>query len=307
MTSEGKRHHPAIVPVSVDSSAMISTCRPLPEDIATLSEDDTGCQFCGVSYLLLSKYDKIVQHVSRLEKELETLKTYAVDHPILLSKMAQLEATHQHTLDHSNELEIELSQVKEDAGKAIRAQHELQLRYTRLTHDYETMSQRNKWMDDSLKSQIRSLVGSLSYSRDQISFLGQEIDAMKSEYKNASQKLMDSLTLDVEEQMYTKLRKIIEHESGIRVSSANARTNDVISSLKEQISDLKADQEESDKRYEQLLQEMNSTTEQYEEYLRSNKNISSEQSWNPRIVHCWQSKETLKTHYKRKKLKIRNR
>ena len=62
------------VAVTQDSSTVLIRNRPLPEDIQALDEGDTGCQYCGVSYLLLSKYNNLVRHVSSLESQLEQYK-----------------------------------------------------------------------------------------------------------------------------------------------------------------------------------------------------------------------------------------
>ncbi|KAJ3298637.1 hypothetical protein HDU79_008130 [Rhizoclosmatium sp. JEL0117] len=265
------------VPVTVNSSALISNCRPLPEDIATLDEGDTGCQYCGVSYLLLSKYDRIVNHVSKLEKELETLKTFAVDHPILLANHAILQDQHKETLESMKEMEHELETAKEEAGRAIRGHHELQLRYTRLTHDFEVMTERNKWMDDSLRGQLRSMAGTLLYARDELGTLRQGFNLLKVNFRNSTDEQFETLKLELESTMLNQLPALIESEANHRVNTIMARSGDVLSSLKDQVAGLKEDLEQADKRYEDLLQEMNSTTEHYEEYIRSNKNVSQEQ------------------------------
>ncbi|KAJ3062784.1 hypothetical protein HDU98_001358 [Podochytrium sp. JEL0797] len=219
----------------------------------------------------------MVNHVSKLEQELETLKTYAIDHPLLIAKFSELETTHQHTAAKAAELEIELSESKHEAGKSIRAHHELQLRYTRLTHDFETANERSKWMNDSLQSQLRSAVGSLSYARDNLAYLKKQLGNLKTEFQNSSQEVFDSIKTDLETRMYTHLPSLIESETNRRVSTSLARKDDMMQSMKEQIGDLKTDLQDADQRYADLLLEMNNTTEQYEEFLRTNRSVSAEE------------------------------
>lgn len=48
--------------------------RPLPDDIQAMHEQETACQYCGISYLLLSKYETMCRTVEKLEFELNGLK-----------------------------------------------------------------------------------------------------------------------------------------------------------------------------------------------------------------------------------------
>ncbi|KAI8587966.1 hypothetical protein BDZ88DRAFT_423214 [Geranomyces variabilis] len=57
-----------------DLSISMDSFRPLPKDILEMSESDTACQYCGVSYLLLSKYEQMVGHVRGLEAHLAGLQ-----------------------------------------------------------------------------------------------------------------------------------------------------------------------------------------------------------------------------------------
>jgi hypothetical protein len=50
--------------------------RPLPEDIQQMTESETACQYCGISYLLLTKYEKMTLHVQQLEKQLQELQVF---------------------------------------------------------------------------------------------------------------------------------------------------------------------------------------------------------------------------------------
>ncbi len=43
---------------------------PLPEEIIAMSESETACQFCGVSYLVLSRMEALQQEMKKLERDL---------------------------------------------------------------------------------------------------------------------------------------------------------------------------------------------------------------------------------------------
>ncbi|KAJ3250819.1 hypothetical protein HDU77_006314, partial [Chytriomyces hyalinus] len=236
---------PSYVPVTVNSSALITDCRPLPEDIATLDDCDTGCEYCGVSYLLLSKYNRIVAHVSKLEKELETLKMYAVDHPLLLASHAALEQSFKESVDANSSLAEDLAHQKDECGQAIRGMHELQLRYTRLTHDYETLITRNTWMDDSLKSQIRSLVRSLAFWKDDVVSLKEQLFDLRNAYVEDWRPSFEDAIANVSMDITAAVPAMVETQVQAKVSKIAALTKEKMLSMEEEIADLKDEISES--------------------------------------------------------------
>ncbi|KAJ3406544.1 hypothetical protein HDU80_011042, partial [Chytriomyces hyalinus] len=265
---------PSYVPVTVNSSALITDCRPLPEDIATLDDCDTGCEYCGVSYLLLSKYNRIVAHVSKLEKELETLKMYAVDHPLLLASHAALEQSFKESVDANSSLAEDLAHQKDECGQAIRGMHELQLRYTRLTHDYETLITRNTWMDDSLKSQIRSLVRSLAFWKDDVVSLKEQLFDLRNAYVEDWRPSFEDAIANVSMDITAAVPAMIETQVQAKVSKIAALTKEKMLSMEEEIADLKDEISESNRQCALLSEQMQEATRQFDECLNSQKTES---------------------------------
>ena len=48
--------------------------RPLPDEIMAMSEEETACQYCGISYLILNKCEKMEQLVREMEVERDSLR-----------------------------------------------------------------------------------------------------------------------------------------------------------------------------------------------------------------------------------------
>lgn len=59
---------------------------PLPEEIQTMTKDDTVCQFCGVSYLIHREIKKLEDRIKELEIQLE-------DYSVLKNKRNTVQAT----------------------------------------------------------------------------------------------------------------------------------------------------------------------------------------------------------------------
>ncbi|KAH6574703.1 hypothetical protein BASA62_002331 [Batrachochytrium salamandrivorans] len=97
----------------------ISQLRPLPDDILHMKETDTACQYCGISYLLLSKYESMNSHVQKVETEMAELKNYIQERPQMLTRIDLLLAR-QRELEHDQEEKLHRN------AKQIQHQAELQ-------------------------------------------------------------------------------------------------------------------------------------------------------------------------------------
>jgi len=63
-----------LLDVFAPTEEVISQYKPLPQEILDMNENDTACQYCGISYLILSKYSKMEQYLRQKDKELQSLK-----------------------------------------------------------------------------------------------------------------------------------------------------------------------------------------------------------------------------------------
>lgn len=48
--------------------------KPLPQDILDMNEHETACQYCGISYLILNKCEKMEQMVQEMQAERAALR-----------------------------------------------------------------------------------------------------------------------------------------------------------------------------------------------------------------------------------------
>jgi hypothetical protein len=56
----------------------------LSEDIKNMAETETACEYCGISYLLLNKYEKLTAYLAETQKELSTLQVFKIKDRISL-------------------------------------------------------------------------------------------------------------------------------------------------------------------------------------------------------------------------------
>ncbi|KAJ3199588.1 hypothetical protein HK099_003100, partial [Clydaea vesicula] len=83
--------------------------KPLPED---LLDTDTACKYCGISYLLLNKYEKTKLHVENLELKLSQLQEFANERPTMLSRMEILNEQQKTQSLTINDLNLQLTNNK---------------------------------------------------------------------------------------------------------------------------------------------------------------------------------------------------
>ncbi|KAJ3206360.1 hypothetical protein HDU67_008232 [Dinochytrium kinnereticum] len=256
------------VSVTMDTSIILQKCRPLPEDIASLDDADTACTFCGVSYLLLSKYERLVKHVSRVEEDMGTLKSYAVEHPMLVSRVKELEGLHKESLESVIRLEEEALAQKEEAGKTIRALHELQLRHTRLTHEMETSLQNCAWMEDGLRSQLRLLARSVLDVMDALKEHRKDLDHVRGGVQKLFQTSWESLSTNLSTSLLSGLPRLLSSSAQKMVAKVEAVHQAAKKSLQDEIRHLKDELKHSDERYAELLRDLENTKDEFERHLR---------------------------------------
>ena len=106
----------------------LATCLPLPEDVASLDDNESACQYCGVSYLLLHKYNNMIRHVN-------SMREIVNQHPGLVKSVESFTVEVAALKEEVERLLKEVDDAKGESGKAKRGMHEIQLRHTRLTHE----------------------------------------------------------------------------------------------------------------------------------------------------------------------------
>ncbi|KAJ3099415.1 hypothetical protein HDU97_003205 [Phlyctochytrium planicorne] len=226
------------VPVTSTSSIVLQTCRPLPEDILSLDEEDTGCRYCGVSYLLMSKYEKLVKHVSRVEEEMAGLKHLETEHPILASRIKELEGMHASEKEGKEKLEEEYTTLKEENGKT------------------ETSAQNSVWMEQGLKSQLRLLARKLLDTVDTLKGVRGELEDVKKGVKSSA---------NLSSRLHLHLIPRVIHPTVQRLIAS--QTEPVINRLQEQISELKEDLEHSEQTRCRLSDELDEARRSFEIHL----------------------------------------
>lgn len=98
-----------------DNENSLSKLRPLPDDILAMAETETACHYCGISYLLLSKYEKMETHVKDMEAEMRYLKKYVDERPGMVSRLESLLQLQKHSAVTIGDLEKQLGETRRES------------------------------------------------------------------------------------------------------------------------------------------------------------------------------------------------
>ncbi|KAI9224943.1 hypothetical protein BC828DRAFT_372239 [Blastocladiella britannica] len=148
---------------------------PLPPEIMAMSDSETACKYCGVSYLIMSKMNALQREFHQLELELDRRKQYAVEHPKILAEL-ELERAERATLakqlesartelelsnsdlvgarELSRSMSIQLSQAQQDIADGNASRNQLVLAVASIRQELGGV--RTQWKND-----IRSISNSL--------------------------------------------------------------------------------------------------------------------------------------------------
>ncbi|KAI9361265.1 hypothetical protein DFJ73DRAFT_45646 [Zopfochytrium polystomum] len=257
--------------VSPTSTAVLHNCRPLPEDIISLDDSETACQYCGVSYLLLSKYDKMRTHVSKLEADLASLKSYAQLHPALTERAAWLENNLKSARAENEIMKDELASAAEDSGKTIRALHELQLRHTHLTHDYEELLKSEMVVNKLCTSQRRLALEGLIHIKNTLRELHLSLGKMMSALKIESKSILESTVRNLAQALLSHLQLFIDRQVDYRTSALRAKHSLELSQISEELQDAKAELNFCEQKNDHLRKDLEALQEMHDEYAQAHK------------------------------------
>jgi hypothetical protein len=93
----------------------------LPQEILEMSETETACEYCGISYLILNKCEKMQEILRQMEEERASLrvwllitKEYVEERPSIMTRLESLQA----------KVDLQISKDKETAKLLLQSDKE---------------------------------------------------------------------------------------------------------------------------------------------------------------------------------------
>ncbi len=104
--------------------------RPLPIDIQTLDESEKACEYCGVSYLLLNKYNQMTIFIEDLESQLGELQVYKEERESVLKGLDEAKERMENSESETRSLRRQLEAVQFQLDERTSESNELNWKLT---------------------------------------------------------------------------------------------------------------------------------------------------------------------------------
>ncbi|KAI9144529.1 hypothetical protein BKA69DRAFT_801990 [Paraphysoderma sedebokerense] len=159
----------------MDSSAPVQR-PPLPQEILRMADDETACKFCGVSYLILSRTEKLEKLVESLNHELDLRKKYIEERPALLLKIQRSE----------NDIVTMTQQLQESNKKADlyeRQWKDISSANERLSKDLEATNSKVRYLQYKQKEKLSKLNESLTQMTEGLKIEKTRLSRMKEDVR----------------------------------------------------------------------------------------------------------------------------
>ncbi|KAJ3162005.1 hypothetical protein HDU86_005703 [Geranomyces michiganensis] len=248
--------------------------RPLPKDILEMSESDTACQYCGVSYLLLSKYEQMVTHVRGLEAHLAGLQEYAKERPEILARVTSLETLHHASESTVDGLRAELQESQKATQRALGDLAETKQRLDNKTKSLEAAEHRNFEDADAKRQRINALVRQLGDIRADLLDQRREVNEVKASIRQSYSVIVHETLPKIQQRLQADLAETFQKQlNAIRNDSDNRRRGEV-GVLEKDLNSVRDQLREAQERSERLSHELKAARMDAEEHVNAQKNYA---------------------------------
>ncbi|KAJ3039257.1 hypothetical protein HK097_002890, partial [Rhizophlyctis rosea] len=205
-----------------DPPEPLTSFRPLPDEILRMSEEETACQYCGISYLLLTKYERMANHVRGLEEQLEDHKKYAIERPGLLKRIETMIESQRKSSETASALQTQLRASQEEARIALRELEDLKGREGRLTDELESVLKKSTKNEETRKRQLATLFRRLNDIRTELLRTKSDVESSKSEFQSNLTTLTTATIPSLRSQITNHINVVYKQQTNDQLESLRA-------------------------------------------------------------------------------------
>ncbi len=175
---------------------------PLPLEILEMSSEETACKYCGISYLLSTKYEKMSQELLKIQKELEFSRTITLERPFLLERISGLCKLQQESSEKVQELQDKVQEYIKDSKVLEKENIDLKNQIWKISGKLSTEIQEKKGNYIIFKDKLKEF-------RQSLLLLGKEtleekekiirLLSVKEEFKKKGVEIVKDLVKNLEE------------------------------------------------------------------------------------------------------------
>ncbi|KAI8826651.1 uncharacterized protein EV422DRAFT_510971 [Fimicolochytrium jonesii] len=247
---------------------------PLPDEILHLSESETACQYCGISYLLLSKYERMLEHVRGLEKHLSGLQEYAKERPKMLEDLNLLRMSAGELQGKTKVLEGELARTRQQARDSSTELEALRQKYESASLDLRAASQRHQAEKDYNRTYVNRLVGLLTDIRSELLQHKRGVVEAKAELRDSYSKLIRDTIPAVQHIISEQVSQYVNRQRAEVEQRLHRESEKERDSLTEQLRSAKEQLDIANERISKLQHDLQQHKMESEEHVIAQKNYA---------------------------------
>ncbi|KAK5668539.1 hypothetical protein QVD99_005552 [Batrachochytrium dendrobatidis] len=245
----------------------MSQYRPLPQDILNMSEMDTACQYCGISYLLLSKYENMEKHIQKVDIEMAQLKKYIQERPQLLAQLESL-AAHNTRLDQAHkDSECRLTECQIKLQKEEYKSQELLQKTQELRHQLEHAREATKQAESNIELQASTMTRNIINLRYNVIRAQSDLAKLKGYISSSIISVVAEAKLTAHKQIIEQITKSQQQAIESAVKQSEQKSCTIISSLRKETQAQKQLLKDSQKQNQGIVAELGLIKKEYSAYI----------------------------------------
>ncbi|KAJ3290773.1 hypothetical protein HK104_006535, partial [Borealophlyctis nickersoniae] len=248
--------------------------RPLPEEILRMPEEETACQYCGISYLLLTKYERMENCVRELENQLDQYKSYAQERPTLITRIENLLESQRQSSQTTAAMQTHLRASQEEAREAVRALDDMKARNAKLADDMEVLVKTSSKRDDDKKRYVSNLVQTLIEIRSELIHHRQEVENVKADVRQRFTTFAKETLAATRSQLANHISSFVRRQIDAATRAAQARNAGEAETLRKKLGSVKAALKESIEYNDRLVQDLRVQRQEAMDHINSQKSYT---------------------------------
>ncbi|KAI8930246.1 hypothetical protein BC831DRAFT_1039 [Entophlyctis helioformis] len=252
----------------------ISHYKPLPEEIMRMSETETACQYCGISYLLLSKYERMEKHVLEVDAEMARLKKYIEERPQMLSRLESLLALQKRLEEEWRTADAGMKEWQNRARKESENSERLMGVKKALEKEVERMYREARDRESQVQLQAASRARAINNLQYEVIQAQTDLAKLKGSLKSSMASVVLGALSAASKQLQSQFASVQQQAAKAAADQAERRSRGTIAALKKDVEALTEALNDSQKRNDRTSLELASFRQEYTSHIQGQKSYT---------------------------------
>ncbi|KAL2918184.1 hypothetical protein HK105_202111 [Polyrhizophydium stewartii] len=254
----------------------IAQFRPLPDEILRMGEEETACRYCGISYLLLTKYESMEKHVKEVDAEMARLKKYVEERPQMLARLESLLELQKRLEQDRQIAEAGMKDWQARARKEADAAERAMAAVGERDRELERLVRAARERDAQDELRAAAWLRGATNARYEVIQMQNDLAKLKGFVKSSMSSVLLSTTTAASKQLAGHFAAAKERAVAEALQRADKKSSSVVGSLRNEVQALKDSLSESQKRSERLAAELAAFRHDYSTHIEGQRSYTSD-------------------------------